>query len=168
MTSLFSRLCGCGGQGALEDDPAGRDRPTSMTARALFMVGRDGSFLPAGSQRLPDDFNCDTSTRAYEVVLSGADPGVTRAATLEVGEDGVAFRKANGGAILRTFLLEQIAAWKSSNDSLSLHISEDGMQTFQTLTALTDRGGEIASLLQGHAEARVAKRELEAREQVPE
>ena len=50
------------------------------------MVAGDGSFLAQnrGSARLPEDFNCDSSTTAFEVVLTGADPDVSRAATLEV------------------------------------------------------------------------------------
>ena len=68
--------------------PLERERRESFATKALHMVAGDGSFLAQnrGSARLPEDFNCDSSTTAFEVVLTGADPDVSRAATLEVSD----------------------------------------------------------------------------------
>ena len=89
MKAILKVLCGGDGKGAMEDvAPVAleRERRESFATKALHMVAGDGSFLAQnrGSERLPEDFNCDDSTAAFEVVLTGADPDVSRAATLEV------------------------------------------------------------------------------------
>jgi len=184
MQALLSKLCGCAGQGALEEPDPPMERRESFTARALHMVARDGEYLSPGAERLPEDFNVDESTRSFEVLLTGADPDVTRAATLEVvsssressrakrqrsrfcphirrstrcvlalrlaaqGEDGVAVRKSGGGALLGTFHLGEITAWKATDITVMLHVSTDDMQTFQSITIATEQGAEICAALQ--------------------